>query len=264
MGSHNLSHADTLAAGDAYHERYHVNDTLPKRGLPVNPPLYHSFGAPITADDDLLIVAATSTELPNAGTTTYTWATDGTSPLDNVATAAPATVTMADGLGYLVVALDVPRAITGFMTHGSAVVASTMIISGFDYLGVAMTELFTFTAGSTSKTVVGKKAFKYILSFAIASASDSTANTLGVGCNDILGLPYRVTTKDRVIPIGDGALDASATIVIGDDTTATNATGDTRGTIDFNTASNATRLFAVWMMPTDRQTKTGAFGVTPA
>lgn len=262
MATHNLSRAtDGLFAGDVYYARYHTADTA-KSGLPVDPPIWVNLGAPAAIDTNALIAAATSTELPDTATKTYTTATSGTTPLDDAGLPAVATITDANGVSRSVWVLDVPRAITGTMTHGSAVVASTMIISGYDVYGEPMTELFTFTAGTTSKSVAGKKAFKYILSYAITAASDATANTLNVGWNDVIGLPFRIDRKDRLVPIGNGALDASATIVVADDTSpATNATGDVRGTIDFASASDATKLYAAWMQPSSRSDRTLGFGV---
>lgn len=262
MATHNLSRAtDGLFAGDVYYARYHTGDTA-KSGLPVDPPIWVNFGAPAAIDTNALIAAATSTELPNAATTTYTTATSGTSPLDDAGLPATATIQDSNGVSRSVWVLDVPRAITGTMTHGTSVVASSMIVSGFDVYCEPMTELFTFTATGTSKSVAGKKAFKYILSYAITAAGDATANTLNVGWNDVIGLPFRFDNKNRVIPLGNGALDASATLVVADDTSpATNATGDVRGTVDFATASDGTKLFAAVLYPPSRSDRTLAFGV---
>lgn len=263
MGSHNISRGDPISVGDVYYERFHTADGL-KCGVTADFPVYINFGAPLAIDTNALIAAATGAELPNTATTTYTTATSGTSPLDDAGLPAVASVQMADGSLQSVWVQDVPRAITGTMTHGSAVVASSLIITGYDVYGELMTELFTFTAGTTSKSVAGKKAFKWIKSYAITAAADATANTLNVGFNDVLGLPFRMSEKNRFLPMGNGAPDASATLVIADDTAATNATGDVRGTVDFNTASDAVKLFAGWLIPSNRQTKALAFGVTQA
>lgn len=258
MANHLLSRAARLFFGEVWYPRYngtpangsqtgHLNG-----GAEVTMCYLHPFGAPAAIDTNALIAAATSTELPNTATTTYTTATSGTSPLDDAGLPTVASLQMANGATQSVWVLDVPRAITATMTHASAVVASSLVVSGYDQYGEAMSELFTFTAGTTSKSVAGKKAFKWILSYAITAAGDATANTLNVGWNDVLGLPFRFTDKNDVLPMGNGAPDASATVVIADDTTATTSTGDVRGTIDFNTASDGTKLFKALMMKVDR------------
>lgn len=263
MATHNLSRCtDGLYAGDVYYARYHTADGA-KAGLPVDLPARIDFGAPLAIDTNALIAAATSTELPNTETKTYTTATSGSSPIDDAGLPTVATIVDATGVSRSVWVLDVPRAITGTVTHSTSIVACTMIVSGFDVYGEAMTELFTYTATGTSKSVAGKKAFKYILSYAITAASDSTANTLNVGWNDVLGLPFRIDRKDRISAFSDGAADA-ATIVIAVDTTATNATGDVRGTVDFATASDAAKFFSVLMIPASRADRTLGFGVAQA
>lgn len=260
MSTHNLSRADTLYAGDAYYARFHTGDTA-KSGLPMDMPIWVDFGAPLAIDTNALVAAATSTELPNANTVTYTTATTGTSPLDDAGLPTVATIIDANGVSRSVWTLDVPRNITLTATHGSSLVAMTLTVSGYDVYGEPMSELFTITATGTSKTATGKKAFKYILSYAFTSASDATANTANVGFADVLGLPYRIDRKERLIPWGNGAIEVATTVVADDTSPATTSTGDVRGTIDFNSASDATKKFVVWMVPVNRQDRTLAFGV---
>lgn len=268
MSKHTLSRADVLYAGASYYPRY--NDGSADRadtGLPVSLPIRHDFGAPLAIDTNALVAAATSTELPNATTATYTTATSGTSPLDDAGLPSTATIVDATGVSRSVWVLDVPRNVTLAVTHNSSIVAITLLVSGFDQYGEAMSELFSITATGTSKSAAGKKAFKYILSYTFTSAGNATADTANVGFADVLGLPYRIDRKDRVVPFADGALDASATIVVADDTaTATTTTGDVRGTIDFATASDAAKFFSAILYPgsTARGDRTLAFGVVQA
>ena len=230
-----------------------------KKGIPVTFYTQVSIVSPGVGVADYLVNAATSTELPNAGTKTYTPATDNTSPLDGAA-AAPSTIFM-DGADRLVWVLDVPRALTGVMTHGSSVVASTVTISGYDMYMQPMSELMTFTAGTTSKTVAGKKAFKYVSSIAIYSASDSTANTLNLGTNEVLGLPYALSAKADFILNGtyfNDTLESTAPTVVKADATspATTSTGDVRGTVDLNSTLDGSAVVVVY-----RVNKTTPLGV---
>ncbi len=262
MSKHHLSHASQLYFGDAYNAKAFAANERP--GAPFNPLTKVSLGSPAVFDADGLIVAATSTELPNAETVTYTTATDGTTPLDG-AIAAPSTVFL-NGADRLVWVLDVPRNIYGTTTHGSSVVAMTVTISGYDYYGAPMTETLTFTAGTTSKTANGLKAFKYIYSFAITSASDAEANTLNLGWGDVLGLPYALPAKSDFLTNGcyfNEVLEATApTVVAAVTTTASATTGDVRGTIDLNSATDGSAV-SVWYRTDPASTDT-LFGVTQA
>jgi hypothetical protein len=250
MPRHNLTAADQLFYGNSQTAAKFDS----KRGIPMHPVTFVDLGAPITLDADGLVAAATSTELPNATTTTYTYATGGTSPLDG-----------ANQTGVL----DKPRNITVAVTHGSSIVAMTILVSGLDENNVAMSELLTITATGTSKTAAGKKAFKKVTSIAITSASDATANTLDLGWGDVLGLQYLLTDKNYVIYLMDGVPQATGTIVAAVTTSpATTTTGDVRGTITPATATNGTRKYAAWMIGVpvaDRSdSATSAYGVTQA
>jgi len=262
MSKHHLTHASEIYYGDSYDAALFALNGRP--GVPIHPLTKVTLGSPVAAATDALIKAATSTELPNTETVTYTTATDNTSPLDGTI-AAPSTVFL-NGANVLVWSLDVPRALTAVMSHSSAVVASTLIVSGYDMYGAPMTELFTFTAGTTSKAVAGKKAFKYIYSYAITAAADAEANTLNVGFGDVLGLPYSLPAKSDLLTNGvffNEVLEATApTVVIADATTATNATGDVRGTVDLNSALDGSAV-SVWYR-TNPTSRTSLLGVTQA
>lgn len=257
---HQLSTADEIYLGNSYFPPYHT-----RRGILMNAVAYwHDFGAVATIVASSAVAAATSTELPNAATKTYTTANDNVSPIDDAARGAVTSVVDSAGVTRSCWAIATPRCFTGVMTHGSAVVASTVLLSGLDVYKQPTSELFTFTAGTTSKTVVGAKAFAYLYQIDIVSASDSTANTLNVGFNDKLGLPFCVDKKNKIIGMMDGAMD-TPTIVLADTTSpATTSTTDVRGTVDFATASNGTRLFSAWLIPTSRADAVLAFGVAQA
>lgn len=264
MTNMTLTFADKIFRGKAnFGPLFSVNG---KTGVPLHLPTKISLGAPLALDDDSLIDAATSTELPNNGTIIYTTEDHGESPFDNGPTPEPADVVMADGQTYSVWTLDVARTINSVMTHNTSVVASTLLITGFDEHGQRITELHTFTATGTEKAVVGKKAFKHVLSYAIASGGNSTSNTLNVGWANGLGLPYRlVHASDILAAYMDGAMElATATLLAADDTPATNVTGDPRGTIVFNTAPNGDREYSLWMYVADPNSVRGLIGVDPA
>jgi len=262
MSKHSISRASELYFGDAVNPvSYSRNE---RAGSPITPITKVSLGSPITLDADGIIAAATSTELPDTETVTYTGATDGTSPMDG-AIAAPSTLFM-NGADRLVYVLDVPRNITAAVTHGSSVVAMTILVSGYDEYKMPMSELLTITATGTSKTAAGAKAFKYVESIAITAAADAEANTLNLGWGDVLGLPYKLPAKSDLFTNGtffNEVLESTApTVVAGVTTTATTTTGDVRGTVDLNSAMDGSTV-SVWYR-TDPTSNTTLFGVTQA
>jgi len=258
---HSLSSADEQYLGSGYQAKLFA--TNGRKGVPAHILTKVSLGSPIAPDVDYILDAATSTELPSeAGTVTYTTADDGTSPFDNADSPAVSTITTSTGATASVWALDVPRNISVNVTHSSAIVAMTVVVSGYDVYGQAMAESFSVTATGTTKTVAGKKAFAYVSSIAITAAADASANTLNVGMGDVLGLPYKLTsTTDCVRVFFNGTIDDSATVVAAVTTTATATTGDVRGTVDPNSACDGSEVVA-WLYVAGHNSATGLVGVT--
>ena len=245
---HTITHADEIYAGNAY------DPALGRRGIVWPRTYYKQFGAPAAADTDSMIKAATSTEAPDTETVTYTPDTDTVSPTDG----AQGTVTIN---GVLYWELDVARNILTTVTHSSSVVAMTITVTGLDEYKKDMSEDIAVAATGTSQVDNGAKAFKYVRSIALTAAADAEANTVNVGIGDVLGLPFKITNKDDVISTNvDGSIE-DATIVVGDTTDpATASTGDTRGTLDFTQASNATLRFAAEFL-IDHSGGTATFGI---
>lgn len=196
-------------------------------------------GSPETADNDSMIDAATSTELPDTETVTYTPDTDGTSPTDG----AQAVVTK-DGVKYW--ELDVPRNVSVLTTHGSSIVAMTVTVTGLDQYGETLVEEITVAATGTSATDAGLKAFKWVRSIAFTAAADAEANTSNVGFGDVLGLPAFLPSTGYVLgELEDGVAASAGTLVDGDTLTATATTGDVRGTYDPNSAADGDAGFVL-------------------
>jgi hypothetical protein len=235
MARHNLSAADKLFYGQSQIAAKFDS----QRGIPLHPVILVDLGAPAALDADALVVAATSTELPNATTITYTFP-GSASPIDGA---------RADGI------LDKPRNITAAATHGSSVVAMTLLVTGKDENGVTLTEQLPISAGGTSQTATGKKAFKTLTSIAITSAGNATTNTLDMGFGDTLGLPYLLKEKNKAIYLMDNVIQTGGTITVADTTDpATTTTGDVRGTILPATACNGSRRYR-------NDSATSAYGV---
>lgn len=248
--------SQTFVGGGIYPPMRSANDGP---GAPVTFIYKASLGTPIAADTNALVAAATSTELPNASTKTYTTANAGTSPVDDAGLPTAATVKMLDGLNYSVFPLDVPRNITLAASHDTSLVAMTVKVVGFDQWGARVSETLTVTATGTSKTVAGLKAFTWIYSIAITSAGNATTNTLSVGFGDVLGLPYALQEKADVLGIYFNDAADSATVVKAASATATATTGDVRGTIDPASACDGSKV-VVWYH-IDGSTQAGLAGV---
>ena len=262
MSKHNLSFAAQLYWGGAFTPVAHKLNG--RHGVPINPVTKVALGSPIALSATGVINGATSTKLPNNTTTTYTPATAGTTPTDGSITA-PASHVLG-GKSVLAWSLDVPRNISISATHASSIVAMTVLVSGFDIYQNAMSELITMPATGTATTVAGKKAFAYITSVAVASAGNSTTNTLNVGWGNVLGLPYAIPTKSNLLPSSvffNDVLEATApTVLAAVTTTATTTTGDVRGTVILNSSLNGS-VVSLWAM-FDPTSSHSLFGVTQA
>lgn len=250
-------------------------DNTGRRGVEVMLPSFVTFGTPGVADADYLIKAATGTELPNEAdpgeTVTYLATATNASPHDALA----ATTTIYPA-GTAVTAWDVRdgatygRNLVSVMTHNSAVVASTVLITGYDYALQPMTELHTITATGTTKTVTGTKAWAYVTSVAITAAADSSANTLNIGTGTKLGLPFALASTAHAIKAAFGGVEelinvaSNATVVAAVTTDpATNITGDVRGTITFNTTLDGSEC-TLWAYFSGYNSARGLLGVIQA
>lgn len=163
-----------------------------------------------------------------------------------------------------VATFDVARNVS-IVTSNAANTTQTVTVTGTDYYGRTQTALLTCN-GTT--TVSGTKTFKTITQVAVSAA---LTGNLSVGSGDTFGLPYRVTDAGYLLRTGwnNTVADNAGTFTAADTATATNATGDVRGTFLPTSAANASRrlviaigLTAIQAGPT--ATQTGAIGVTPA
>lgn len=163
--------------------------------------------------------------------------------------------------GVSVIQLDIPRAIK----VNCSTTARAFTVNGYDYYGQAMSEVITVSVAGTA--VTGKKAFYQVSSATIAGS----ATAVVIGTSDVLGLPVRVTNVAYVASVKSNntlAQDAG-TFVAADTATATNGTGDVRGTYAPATASDGiVRTVMGILLPAiavgPNATRTGALGVTQA
>lgn len=139
----------------------------------------------------------------------------------------------------------------------------TILVSGYDVYGYAMSELITATAGAT--TANGKKAFKVITS-AVPQFTD--AHNYSIGTADIFGFGiYSALFSDMDIFWNSAFITATTGYVAGVTTSpATTTTGDVRGTYAVQSASDNTKRLVVRVFPSltsvATNSTTGLFGVT--
>jgi hypothetical protein len=137
-------------------------------------------------------------------------------------------------------------------------------VSGFDYLGQAMTASVTLNGVVTVATL---KAFKVVTQIAISAV---TAGNISAGFNDRFGLPLRVIDAGyfgRVGWAGVLAQDAGTFVAAVTTDPSTVALGDVRGLYTPSSAANGTRrLVLEILVPAigsgPNATRAGAYGVT--
>jgi len=196
-----------------------------KRGLEVSD-LYHvNFGAVTAADPN----GVSETQNVGAGAS---FSLDGALVSGGVAT------------------FDVPRNVVGAWTT-----TSVLTVTGTDEYGEAVVE-----SSASGTSMAGIKAFKTVTS--VTSSVSITGATVGTG--KVLGLPFRVSTKNQVIVVSeDGKAETASVVVAGVATNpATATTGDIRGTVAVAGTPDATKTYSVLMARGSTPTKVGMFGVS--
>lgn len=205
-----------------YHPRsknLHVPNMSYAADVMIGQPFIAQFGAPATLDADGILDGVT------IGTTAKVFDSDDW----NVLFAA-----LSDEVGMI----DAPYG-RNLTATGNASTDQVVTVTGRDYLGQPMKENFTLSGTSV---IAGKKAFKWVDRVDVTVGTGGT--TLDLGWGDVLGLPYRAI--GAITSIEDEIAATAGTFVAGaaSTTTQTATTADPRGTIDFNSASNGTKVFA--------------------
>lgn len=180
---------------------------------------------PAAADDDAFVLAKTTTSLPAAaGTVTFT--PDGV-------------------VGTTLLAHH--RNVSIVVTHATAVVAASGVISGFDRHGAALTEAWSVTAGTGSKTFTGAVSFYKVTSITYVTAADATANTFKAGTGVKFGFDFSYAVGGVMKEIVDAVVVTNGVFVAG--SAAANA--DRRGTYAPNTAPDGVHDYVVYHLVDD-------------
>lgn len=137
---------------------------------------------------------------------------------------------------------DYPRNVVITVTHGSSVVAMSGVITGTAENGDPLTEAWSVTAGGTTKTFTGKKAFKTITSITEVVAADASANTIISGSGQVLGFSAKCDVASAVKEIANGAVVTTGTVVAA----STVSTDDVNGTYSPSAAPDGVKNYIVY------------------
>jgi hypothetical protein len=129
----------------------------------------------------------------------------------------------------------------GLTIEASAASTRTFNVRGRDFLGQRMS--FSGTMNGTTPVDI-PKAFAYIDEIVMGASADVT--TITVKTTDKMGVPYKLVAL--IASLEDGVTATAATLVTGINVAATGTNGDTRGTLDFNSANNGTKTFSALVL----------------
>lgn len=132
------------------------------------------------------------------------------------------------------------------VTHASAVVAMSGTITG-TRLGKTVTEAWSVTAGTTSKTFTGAVAFDTVTGITEVIAADASTNSIVAGDGKKLGLDFRCSAPEIIEELEDGAAPTAGTLVVA----STAADADSRGTYAPNSTLNGALDFDIWYLCDD-------------
>lgn len=144
---------------------------------------------------------------------------------------------------------DWPRNVVITVTHASAVVALNGVITGKDSLGRDMVEAWAVTAGTTSKTFTGAKAFSQVDSITVIAAADATADSVVIGTGNVLGIELPVAAPKAMIELTDGAVVTTGTVVAA----SAAAAADPLGTYAPATVPNGAHTYDAWVYIEDEE-----------
>lgn len=155
------------------------------------------------------------------------------------------------------VSTPMPRNTVITVTHASAVVALSGVITGVDVYNQLLTEAWSVTAGTTSKTFTGKCAFLRVDTVTVIAASDASANTVKIGTGTVLGLDVLCDIPACVQEVSAGSVVTNGTVVA----QSTTANNDRRGTYSPNTAPDGTKTYiAVYVTSQPEYSDNGKIG----
>lgn len=132
------------------------------------------------------------------------------------------------------------RAVIITVTHASAVVAMSGVITGLNAMGKVITEAWSVTAGGTSKTYTTLKTFTQVTSITETVAANASANTITAGTTNVFGLSAPVAVASAIKEVAAGVVVTTGTLVA--------SSAGTNGTYSPATAPDGTKTYSVWYL----------------
>jgi hypothetical protein len=123
---------------------------------------------------------------------------------------------------------------------GPATTTNVVTIRGRDYLGQPILETLTLNSATPVNTL---KIYRWVESFSYTA--DPEALAINVGWTDVFGLPYRTLAVQNWFEDNAGATPGTFTPGASTVVAQTAASSDPRGGVDFTSASNGVRTFAI-------------------
>lgn len=133
--------------------------------------------------------------------------------------------------------IDLPRCLT---IVASGATTDDVVVNGTNIRDEVITETLTLN-GTTP--VAGTKAFKTITSIVLPTVNDTTVD---VGWNDAMGLDRCISGNEVILATVDGVYETTRPTVTFD------ADEVEKNTIDFNTANNASKVYRVVYVATEK------------
>ena len=158
---------------------------------------------------------------------------------------------------------NISRALS--ITASSGAVGGNFLVTGWDLYGNPQTEKVTVASSPSGATTTnGKKAFKFI-SAVTAQVTDTFSYSVGTA--NVFGFPL-LSQEFPLQSIGwaGSPVSVSTGFVAAVSSTASNTTGDVRGTYTVQSNANGVLVLSIYQTVTaaNLATMTGYFGVTPA
>jgi hypothetical protein len=150
-------------------------------------------------------------------------------------------IILAEGSGStLEVNLTSPKAPRALRIKGNAAgIAGNVIIEGTNYAGAAISETIALN-GSTA--VEGAKAFKTVTKITVPAKTNASGDTVVIGWNDKLGLPYKLSHNTVLAAYLDNIKEATAATV------AVSASAVESNTVDLSSALNGKAVDIYFMV----------------
>ena len=139
---------------------------------------------------------------------------------------------------------DFPRNVVITVTHATAVVALSGVITGIDVYGKNISEAWSVTAGTTSKTFTGAKGFARVDTVTVIAAGDASTDTVKIGTGTVFGVDVNVAVGSAVKEVSAGSVVTTGTVVA----TSTAASADPRGTYSPSAAPNGATTYTIWVI----------------